>query len=182
MPFTLQEYLASQKEKTKKQPEVGTEAASEPEAKEEKKEEVEEEVEAAETAEQEEQAPQAAKADKTSTPKKEGKIEKFGTQTDKGKILRVYRNGDKHHEGDRFVVHAKKYKTLDQLCTDITLKVGVSTGPVKKLVYLHENAPPKVIASLDEIQDRTCVLACGAEAVKENLGSPFSPFSLLSKL
>lgn len=42
-------------------------------------------------------------------------IEKFGTQTEKAKIIYVFRNGDKHHEGVKMSVHPKKFKTFDQV-------------------------------------------------------------------
>lgn len=44
-----------------------------------------------------------------------GKLEKFGTQTEKAKVIYVFRNGDKHHIGYKFTVHATKYKSWDQV-------------------------------------------------------------------
>lgn len=41
--------------------------------------------------------------------------ERFGTKTDKGKVIFVYRNGDKHDAGTRMVIHEKKYKKIDQV-------------------------------------------------------------------
>jgi hypothetical protein len=45
-----------------------------------------------------------------------GKLEKFGTQTNKGKIIMCYRNADKHHQGVRITIHPTKFKTYDQVC------------------------------------------------------------------
>ena len=42
-------------------------------------------------------------------------IQKFGTQIDKGKVIFVFRNGDKHDEGTRLVIHEKKFKNISQV-------------------------------------------------------------------
>jgi hypothetical protein len=42
-------------------------------------------------------------------------IEKFGVQSKKGIFITVFRNGDKHHKGDKIMVNNKKYKTIDQV-------------------------------------------------------------------
>ena len=48
-------------------------------------------------------------------------IPKFGTQTAKGVVIWVYRNGDKHHQGDKYVYHNTKYKNLDQVCIGLEI-------------------------------------------------------------
>mmetsp|Transcript_125051 Transcript_125051/g.186779 ORF Transcript_125051/g.186779 Transcript_125051/m.186779 type:complete len:395 (-) Transcript_125051:76-1260(-) len=150
MPFVLQEALARAKAK-KEQAEGNAETKAE------------EPIESNET-----EPTSEKEAPKTDTPAQE----KFGVQTEKGKIIKVYRNGDKHHEGDRFVVHPRKYKTLEQLYADITTKVGVVTGPVRKLVYLKEDGSCKVVSSFDDILDKTKILACGPAAPKVDLVHP----------
>lgn len=118
----------------------------------------------------------ATEPEKTSTepedhPSDESeKKEKFGVKTEKGKVIKVYRNGDKHHEGDRFVVHPRKYKTLEQLYADITTKVGIVTGPVKKLAYLKKDGTFTTVSSFDDIKDKSRILACGPTAPKVNMG------------
>ncbi len=54
---------------------------------------------------------------KTETPKKtvDKKMEKFGTQTEKGKVITAFRNGDKHHQGVKITIHPTKLKTYDQV-------------------------------------------------------------------
>eukprot|EP00011_Vannellida_sp_DIVA3-517-6-12_P007905 CAMPEP_0114618080 /NCGR_PEP_ID=MMETSP0168-20121206/7523_1 /TAXON_ID=95228 ORGANISM="Vannella sp., Strain DIVA3 517/6/12" /NCGR_SAMPLE_ID=MMETSP0168 /ASSEMBLY_ACC=CAM_ASM_000044 /LENGTH=434 /DNA_ID=CAMNT_0001829225 /DNA_START=9 /DNA_END=1310 /DNA_ORIENTATION=- len=104
---------------------------------------------------------------KSGTPKKQ----KFGVQTEKGKVIWVYRNGDKHHTGDRFVVHESRYKKLDQLYAAITDRVGISTGAVRKLVVI-KNDRPALVRAFSDIQDHTNVVACGAEGVKKSLLHP----------
>jgi len=42
-------------------------------------------------------------------------MEKFGVQVDKAKVILCFRNGDKHHAGERMTVSSKKYKTYDQV-------------------------------------------------------------------
>lgn len=50
------------------------------------------------------------------SPQKQCKeIEKFGVQSKKGIFITVYRNGDKHHKGEKIMVNNKKYKTFDQV-------------------------------------------------------------------
>lgn len=157
MPFVLQEAIAKAKAK-KEQAESGNSTSesntTEKEPVEQTKEETEEPESSSETK----------------------KNEKFGVQTEKGKVIKVYRNGDKHHEGDRFVVHQRKYKTLDQLHADITTKVGIVTGPVRKLVYLKKDGTFKTINSFDDIKDKSRVLACGPGAPKVDMGKKFFAF------
>ena len=102
--------------------------------------------------------------------KEEKKIEKFGTQTNKAKVVKIFRNGDKHHTGDLFSIHQKKYKTLEQLFIDITQKVGISTGNVRKLVRLSKDGKKMNISSFEQIKDGQSLVACGAEPLKVDLG------------
>lgn len=55
----------------------------------------------------------------TTTPKKETKpkqpIKKFGTQSETAKIIYVFRNGDKNHEGVKMTIHHTKFKNFDQV-------------------------------------------------------------------
>ena len=122
------------------------------------------------TVEEKNEAPEESTPERDTSTELEAPMEKFGIQTDKGKVIKVYRDGDKHHEGDRFVVHPTKYKTLDQLLSDITTKVGVVTGPVRKLVYLKQDGTFSVVGSLEEVRDKTRVLACGPAPPKVDLG------------
>ena len=45
----------------------------------------------------------------------EKKMEKFGTQAEKAKVIYAFRNGDKHHAGVKITVHTTKFKTFDQV-------------------------------------------------------------------
>lgn len=42
-------------------------------------------------------------------------IEKFGVQVEKARVITVYRNGDKHHDGVQVTMNMKKFKTYDQV-------------------------------------------------------------------
>jgi hypothetical protein len=54
-------------------------------------------------------------AEEKRTPVKTKPIEKFGTQTEKGKVIYAFRNGDKHHKGVKIIVHPTKFKNFDQV-------------------------------------------------------------------
>lgn len=41
-------------------------------------------------------------------------IEKFGVQAEKARVITVYRNGDRHHDGAQITLNMKKFKTYDQ--------------------------------------------------------------------
>ncbi len=86
--------------------------------------------------------------------------EKFGIQTEKGKVIWAFRNGDKHHEGAKITVHPTKFKTYDQVSrTDYQLNVKLKefmskevqlpTGAVNK-VYTPEG---KLLKGLEDFQD-----------------------------
>lgn len=87
------------------------------------------------------------------------KMEKFGVQADKAKVILCFRNGDKHHAGERMTVSNKKYKTYDQLLTDMTKTVKPVTGAIRKVC----TAEGKTLNSMDEIEDGKSYVCCGAE-------------------
>eukprot|EP01111_Echinosteliopsis_oligospora_P009621 TRINITY_DN2853_c0_g2_i1.p1 TRINITY_DN2853_c0_g2~~TRINITY_DN2853_c0_g2_i1.p1 ORF type:complete len:284 (+),score=83.64 TRINITY_DN2853_c0_g2_i1:14-865(+) len=94
-----------------------------------------------------------------------GVPEKFGTQTEKGKIVYCFRNGDKHQsDGVQMLIHPTKIKTFDQFKTQLSSKIALSTGAVQK-VY---SASHKLIKSLDELEDHGKYLCCGAEKIDED--------------
>eukprot|EP01112_Ceratiomyxa_fruticulosa_P002367 TRINITY_DN1248_c0_g3_i2.p1 TRINITY_DN1248_c0_g3~~TRINITY_DN1248_c0_g3_i2.p1 ORF type:complete len:267 (+),score=56.08 TRINITY_DN1248_c0_g3_i2:248-1048(+) len=118
--------------------------------------------------------PSAASSSSSTTPKErkpvvrsyeKGTPEKFGVQTDKGKIINCYRNGDKHHSGVRIIVHPTKFKSFDQLREHMTKLVGLPTGAVRK-VYTPEGRP---IKTLEEIEDGKKYVCCGAEPFNREL-------------
>ena len=41
-------------------------------------------------------------------------IEKFGVQAEKARVITVFRNGDRHHDGAQITLNMKKFKTYDQ--------------------------------------------------------------------
>jgi len=87
------------------------------------------------------------------------KIEKFGVQTEKGRVMMCFRNGDKFHKGERMVFHPKKFKHLDQLFQSLTVLVKPRTGAVRKLVTPDGH----IVKSFDDIVDGGSYICCGAE-------------------
>jgi len=43
-------------------------------------------------------------------------VTKFGLQVAKAKVIYVFRNGDKHHKGEKLVLNLKLIPTLDKVC------------------------------------------------------------------
>lgn len=41
-------------------------------------------------------------------------IEKFGVQAEKARVITVFRNGDRHHDGVIITLNMKKFKNYDQ--------------------------------------------------------------------
>jgi len=88
-----------------------------------------------------------------------GVPEKFGTQTEKGKIIMCYRNADKHHSGVRITIHATKFKNFDQLKDAMTRLVQVPTGAVRK-VYTVDG---KQVKGLENFEDGGKYICTGPE-------------------
>lgn len=91
-------------------------------------------------------------------------IETFGTQTEKGKVVWIYRNGDKHDKGTRYVIHKTKFKNLAQVCTDMTTKVGIFTGAVRK-IYRPDGT---TLQALEDFIDNHEYICAGAEALQRD--------------
>jgi hypothetical protein len=91
--------------------------------------------------------------------------EKFGTQADKAYFIKIFRNGDKHHTGDKLTVHPKKIKTFDQLLQACNV-IQLPTGSVRKLF----TPSGKAIKSLEEIEDNgNYICAAGEQLNKEKM-------------
>ncbi|KAK5578148.1 hypothetical protein RB653_003101 [Dictyostelium firmibasis] len=94
-------------------------------------------------------------------------IDKFSVQTEKAKVIMCFRNGDKHHSGERATVHSTKFKTYDQLKEQLSKQVKLPTGPVRKL-YLPSG---KLIKTMEEIIDGEYYVCAGGETLSQE----FSP-------
>eukprot|EP01132_Coremiostelium_polycephalum_P002512 gene2512-3110_t len=93
-------------------------------------------------------------------------MQKFGVQTEKGKIIHCWRNGDKYQEtGARILVHATKFKTYDQLKVEMSKKVELFTGSVSKVYSMDK----KLMKTLDDFQDGFNYICCGAEALNTEM-------------
>ena len=84
----------------------------------------------------------------------------FGTQEQKALLITCYRNGDKHHSGEKLSVHPKKIKNFDQLLLACNV-VRLVTGPVRK-IYTMEG---KMIKEVEELQDGGRYICAGGEKV-----------------
>lgn len=93
------------------------------------------------------------------------KLQKFGTQSAKGRVIWAYVNGDKHHKGTKFVIHHKKFKTMEQLKLLMSNKMVLPTGPVLKVLHYDPALPRLVeeVKSLDDFIDNHHYVVCGAE-------------------
>jgi hypothetical protein len=89
--------------------------------------------------------------------------EVFGTQGDKAIAIHVFRNGDKHHTGEKLTIHPKKIKTFDQLLLACNV-VALPTGAVRKLV----TPGGKSIKTLQEIQEGGNYICCGGEVLSKD--------------
>eukprot|EP00002_Diphylleia_rotans_P016840 TRINITY_DN3270_c0_g1_i2.p1 TRINITY_DN3270_c0_g1~~TRINITY_DN3270_c0_g1_i2.p1 ORF type:complete len:175 (-),score=29.27 TRINITY_DN3270_c0_g1_i2:173-697(-) len=88
-----------------------------------------------------------------------GKV-KFGVQVTKPPIILVFRNGDKHHEGEYMAIKAH-YKNIQQVMDDMTKTVKLYTGAVKK-IYAQDRVT--VVRSVEDFEDGGKYLCCGGEA------------------
>eukprot|EP01095_Lingulamoeba_sp_RSL-Kostka_P011729 TRINITY_DN454_c0_g3_i1.p1 TRINITY_DN454_c0_g3~~TRINITY_DN454_c0_g3_i1.p1 ORF type:complete len:437 (+),score=222.84 TRINITY_DN454_c0_g3_i1:38-1348(+) len=87
----------------------------------------------------------------------------------KGTVVYIFRNGDKYHSGTKFVIHKSKYKTFDQLLTDVTRRVGVNAGVVRKIMAPNNTR----VTKLDDFEeDNSYYIACGGEKLNLEASSP----------
>lgn len=101
-------------------------------------------------------------------------IERFGTQTDKGRVIFVFKNGDKHDKGARMVIHNKKFKNISQVYTEMNARTPLPTGAVRR-VYRPDGT---YLKSLEDFEEGGCYICAGAEPFKKELRKCFrSSFS-----
>jgi hypothetical protein len=105
------------------------------------------------------------------------KLEKFGTQAEKAKVIYAFRNGDKHHAGVKITIHSTKFKTFDQvfimkgypltyqLKQLMSKEVALTTGPVLS-VYTVEG---KAVKDLNSFVDGDKYVCTGAEKFNKEL-------------
>ena len=89
--------------------------------------------------------------------------QKFGTQASKSAVIRLYRNGDKHHKGEELTV--KGVKSIDQLLDRASGLVKLPTGAVRKL---YKEGGKATVKSLDELEDGHKYLCCGGEKIADD--------------
>mmetsp|Transcript_8534 Transcript_8534/g.12588 ORF Transcript_8534/g.12588 Transcript_8534/m.12588 type:complete len:126 (-) Transcript_8534:29-406(-) len=92
--------------------------------------------------------------------------DKFGTQEVKAIYIRIFRNGDKHHAGEKFKVHPKIFKTWDQVLVKMSQTVNLPTGACRK-VYTVKG---KVVKKMESLKDGHYYICCAGEPLhKETL-------------
>jgi len=90
---------------------------------------------------------------------KEEKLEKFGVQVAKAKVIFVFRNADKRHGGERIAVNLKRYPTLKDLYRHLDSQVKLFTGSVRKIC----DNTGKLVTDLAQLKDGGSYVACGGE-------------------
>lgn len=122
-------------------------------------------------------APVVEKKEKpTVTAYAKGGVTKFGTQSEKAKVIYVFRNGDKHHAGLKMTVHSTKFKNFDQLKEAMTKQIGVPTGAVRQ-VFAPDG---KLIKTFDQLEDEGKYICAGAEKLNKDSSKSFYEKELLT--
>jgi len=93
--------------------------------------------------------------------------QKYGTQASKSISVTLYRNGDKHHGGEKIMV--KGFKTFEQFLDKASTTVKLPTGAVRKV---YKNDLRHQVKSLDDLEDGARYLACGGEKPIESALPP----------
>jgi len=84
--------------------------------------------------------------------------QKFGTQATKVASCTFYRNGDKHHNGEKILL--KGFKTFDQLLDKASSTVKLTTGAVRKI---YKQGGKTQVKTLEDLADGGKYLCCGGE-------------------
>eukprot|EP01066_Platyproteum_vivax_P021433 Platyproteum_vivax@DN952_c0_g1_i1.p1 len=85
--------------------------------------------------------------------------EKFGTQAETPISIHVYRNGDKHHAGNKVMIK-KSINSMEKLLAEVMKVCPSQTGPVKKL-YCSDLKT--VVKDLSDLVDGGRYCVCGGE-------------------
>jgi len=88
--------------------------------------------------------------------------QKFGVQADKAVTVKLFRNGDKHHNGEVFTL--KLLKSFDQVLDKASVLVKLPTGAVRKI---YKKDMKHTIKSIEEFEDGASYLCCGGEKPAE---------------
>ncbi|RUS30044.1 hypothetical protein BC938DRAFT_479914 [Jimgerdemannia flammicorona] len=82
--------------------------------------------------------------------------QKFGTQA---RVVYLYRNGDKLHDGEKVVVKAT-YRNMQQFYDDASARVKLVTGPVRRI---YKADLKTLVRGLDQFEDGGRYLCCAGE-------------------
>jgi hypothetical protein len=73
--------------------------------------------------------------------------------------FKAFRNGDKHHTGEKIVLHPTKQKTYEQVLQAMTDKVKLPTGAVRRVF----TPLGKAVKTIDGFKENGRYVCCGAE-------------------
>ena len=75
----------------------------------------------------------------------------------------MFRNGDKHHQGEKIVVHSRKFRNMDQLRKELSNVVKLTTGAcrqVRSCIVACAHTTHNAYVCTCVACPRACLLAC----------------------
>ena len=84
--------------------------------------------------------------------------------TTPAKHVTVIKNGDARHQGTKFIVNRKRYRTFESLLADITSHISPSFGAVRQL---YTPTSGRKIESIEELDSGGTYIASGFERFKK---------------
>jgi hypothetical protein len=101
--------------------------------------------------------------------------QKFGVQAKKAAVVKLFRNGDKHHNGETFTVNTKTITSMTQVYEKVSGLVRLPTGAVRKIWRSNLKSTIKDVADFEDGQHYICT---GAEPIDtERLPQAFANVS-----
>lgn len=88
--------------------------------------------------------------------------QKFGVQAKKAAVIRLFRNGDKHHAGETFTVNTKTVTSMTQVYEKVNGLVRLPTGAVRKIWKSNLKTTVKDVNDFEDGQHYICT---GAEPI-----------------
>ncbi|KAA6398942.1 MAG: hypothetical protein EZS28_005532 [Streblomastix strix] len=107
---------------------------------------------------EEEQSPIEQQRPSSNSPTPKRPLKMFGVQTEKAKVIFVFRNGDIYDKGTRITLKAS-VTTMQKLYLLVSNECKLVTGSCRKLV----TPQGKSINSLQEFEDYSNLIACAGE-------------------
>ncbi|CAH1774299.1 unnamed protein product [Owenia fusiformis] len=80
------------------------------------------------------------------------------------KTVNIYRNGDTHYTGKKFVVNKKQLKTFDAFLNNVTIGIRAPFGAVRRI---HTPTGRHLVKDIDELEQGQNYVATGLERFKK---------------